>query len=148
VFTQVGARFALPRSENMESRRTVWKIVDVWVCAGLLGLSLVGSMAAEGASSKSEESFAAAGVSASPAHDEATGHSSEDAGTSAAGGDFDGGAGSIPPFADIPLAALFLAVVCVIGAGLGPHAKRSRPHTKQDAVLPESQIRREGRAPN
>src|SRR5262245_14987872 len=127
----------------MESRRTVWKIADLLVAAGLLGLVLASSM------SKSEDSFAASAVSAPQAHGEATAQTSDDAAASSAEAVFDGNAGSALPLADIPLAALFLVGVCVLGAGLGPHARRSRRRgTEQDAVLPESQVGGTGRASN
>ena len=126
----------------MESRRTVWKIADLLVAAGLLGLVLASSM------SKSEDSFAASAVSAPQAHGEAAAQTSDDAAASSAEAAFDGNAGSALPLADIPLAALFLVGICVLGAGLGPHARRSRRDTEQDAVLPESQVGRTGRAPN
>ncbi|HTO43415.1 MAG TPA: hypothetical protein VML56_05010 [Burkholderiales bacterium] len=130
----------------MESRRTVWKITGVLAAAGLLNL-LAGPVAAEGMSSRSEDSFAAAAVSASRS-DLETAQTSDDTGSSGADAPLDGSAGSLPPFADIPLAALFLVGICVLGAGLGPHAKRSRRGTEQDTALPESHVGGEGRAPN
>ncbi|HXX12145.1 MAG TPA: hypothetical protein VEK05_11580 [Burkholderiales bacterium] len=130
----------------MESRRTVWKITGVLAAAGLLSL-LARPVAAEGLSSRSEDSFAAAAVSASRS-DRETAQTSDDTGPSGADAPLDGSAGSLPPFADIPLAALFLVGICVLGAGLGPHAKRSRRGTEQDTALPESHVGREGRAPN
>src|SRR5215471_1451414 len=105
----------------MESRRTIWKIADVLVVTGLLGLAPAWSAAAEGASSKSEDTFAAA----SQVRGE-TAQTADDTGTSAADATLDGSAGSVLPFVDIPLAALFLIGVCVLGAGLGPHAKAAR----------------------
>jgi len=122
----------------MGNRRTVRKIADLVAAAWLLGLSVAWS---------SEESFAAGAVSASQAHSEAA-QTSDDTGSSGADAPLDGSAGSLPPFADIPLAALFLVGICVLGAGLGPHAKRSRRGTEQDTALPESQVGRERRAPN
>jgi len=131
----------------MGNRRTVWKIADLLAAVGLLGLILASSISTEGASAKSEDSFAAGAASASEARGEAA-QPSEDTGASGPDATFDGSAGSVLPFADIPLAALFLVGVCVLGAGLGPHAKRSRRGTERDSVLPESHVGREGRAPN
>ncbi len=127
----------------MESRRTIWKIADVLVVTGLLGLAPAWSAAAEGASSKSEDTFAAA----SQVRGE-TAQTADDTGTSAADAALDGSAGSVLPFVDIPLAALFLIGVCVLGAGLGPHAKQGRRGTERDTGLPKSRVGREGRAQN
>lgn len=119
----------------MEDRRTVWKIAHLLVAAGLLGPIPAWSVAAEGANAPQARSE--------------TAQTADDTGASGADADFDGSAGSVlPSAADIPLAALFLVGVCVLGAGLGPHARRSRQDTEQDTVLPESHVGREGRAPN
>jgi len=130
----------------MESMRTVWKITGVLAVAGILSL-LAWPVAAEGVSPRSEDPFAAAAAGA-PQSDRETAQTSDDTGSSGADAPLDGSAGSLPPFADIPLAALFLVGICVLGAGLGPHAKRSRRGAERDSVLPESRVGREGRAPN
>ena len=127
----------------MESRRTIWKIANLLVVTGLLSLAPAWSAAAEGASSKSEDTFAAA----SQVRGE-TAQTADDTGASAADAAFDGSAGSVLPFADIPLAALFLIGVCVLGAGLGPHARHVRRDTERDTVAPKSHVGREGRAQN
>jgi len=128
----------------MENRRKGSKIADQLVAAGLLALIVAWSIPVQAAGAKSEESVTTAAISASERHDEAA-QTADDTGASGAQG-FDGTAGSALPFADIPLAALFLIGVCLLGAGLGPHARRSRK--AKDAVLRESHVAREGRAPN
>lgn len=127
----------------MESRRTIWKIANVLVVAGLLSLAPAWSAAAEGASSKSEDRFAAARQVRGEMAETA-----DDTGASATDAAFDGSAGSVLPFADIPLAALFLVGVCVLGAGLGPHARHGRRATERDTVLPKPHVGRAGRAQN
>jgi hypothetical protein len=135
----------------MESRRTGWKIATILGGAWLLCLISDWSLAAQGATPRSRDlSFAAAAaVSASQTQSDA---GARESGPVAASDDadaaFDGSAGTSPPFADIPLSALFLVGVCLLAAALGPHARPSRQDIKQDAVLPESHVGREGRAPN
>ena len=135
----------------MENRRIGWKIATILGGAGLLCLIWNWSLAAQGASPKSRDiSFAAAAaVSASQTQGEA---GAQDSGSVAASDDteaaFDGSPATSPPFADIPLSALFLVGVCLLAAGLGPHARRSRRDTQQDTMLSEPRVGREGRAPN
>jgi hypothetical protein len=131
----------------MESRWMVCKMAELVVALGLVGLILAWSTIAVGAGPKSDDSFAA-GSRASQAQAETDVQTSDDAGAGGADTVFDGNAGSTLPFTDIPLAALFLAGVCVLGAGLGPHARRSHRGTKPDAAQPESHVGSEGRAPN
>ena len=135
----------------MESRRRGWKLATILGGAGLLCLIWNWSLAAQGATPRSRDlSFAAAAaVSASQAQGDAVTRKNDSVAasddTEAA---FDGSAGTSPPFADIPLSALFLVGVCLLAAGLGPHARRSHGAAKQDAVLREPGVGREGRAPN
>ena len=135
----------------MKSGRTGWKIATILGGAGLLCLIGNWSLASQGATPRSRDvSFAAAAaVNASRTQSDAAAQENGSAATpDDADAAFGGSAGSSPPFADIPLGALFLVGVCLLAAALGPHARPSRQGTEQDAMLPESHVGREGRAPN
>jgi hypothetical protein len=133
----------------MKSGRMGWKIATI--LGGVFCLIWDWSLAAQGATPKGRDlSFAAAAaVSASQTQNDAA---AQESGPVAASDDadaaFGGSAGTSPPFADIPLGALFLVGVCLLAAALGPHPRHSRQGTEQDAVLPEPHVGREGRAPN
>jgi hypothetical protein len=141
----------------MKSVRTGSTIGDISVVATLLSLALAWPGGTQAGSPEGRDDSVAPAVVTSasqakpdPARREPAGEQDR----SLSGSDdaapglelaLDGSAEGTAQFPEIPLAAVLLVGVCILGAGLGPHARRGAGSTEENAPRAEAPAGREAR---